>query len=244
MTTNPIVTGARFLLASSNRSTPQIAAAEISAHDNSVPPPTHILLTEYEVNEAHLERQWTHKWIMFYVSDQLTESVMCERCGEREDNIRAFFSDKEMGKDEQRLCWSCYEEMTAVKSDWSFSEWYMYTQEEQWSVNSKLTGELKEGYEAYCKGEGVVPYWNDRVLQEEKDEQDGCLTDTGGFLFLNSIPKLLIDQTKKETLLVSYKLRLIPFFGFVNDLYYLFHCIYFLLEIEGIAMSFESVFLD
>lgn len=97
---------------------------------------------------------------MRYVSGQLTESVMCECCGEREDNIGAFFSDKEMGKDEQRLCWNCYEEMTA----WSFSEWYMYTRGEQWSVNSKLTEELKEGYEAYCKGEGVVPYWNDEVL--------------------------------------------------------------------------------
>lgn len=158
--------------------------------------PVHMLLTEYKLNETHrqpdlsdfyvveykaavnlkkvlMERQWTHKWIEKYVQDQLTEKVVCERCGEREDEIKAFFINAEMGKDEQRLCWSCYEKMTAVESAWPFSEWYMHMQGEQWSVNSKLTEELKERYEAYCKGEGVIPYWGEGVLEKEKDEQDG-----------------------------------------------------------------------
>lgn len=42
VTIKPIVTGKRFLLASSNGSTPQIAAAGISAQGTKVPPPTQI----------------------------------------------------------------------------------------------------------------------------------------------------------------------------------------------------------
>ena len=40
VTINPITTGTRFLRASSNGLTLQIAAAGISAHGISVPPPT------------------------------------------------------------------------------------------------------------------------------------------------------------------------------------------------------------
>jgi hypothetical protein len=42
VTTKPIVTGFKFLLASSNGSTPQIAAAGINAQGTNVPPPTQI----------------------------------------------------------------------------------------------------------------------------------------------------------------------------------------------------------
>ena len=44
VTTIPMITGIKFLLASSNGSTPQIAAAGINAHGMMVPPPTHIAI--------------------------------------------------------------------------------------------------------------------------------------------------------------------------------------------------------
>lgn len=152
--------------------------------------PVSMLLVEYELNEAHrqpdlsdfyvfvynnatetgkatFELQQAHTWIMRYAQQELAEHVMCERCGECENDIKVFFSNKEMGKSEQRLCWSCFEEMTAIESAWSFIDWYKHTQQEQWSVNRKLTEILKEGYESYCKEQGVVPYWDTAETTEE-----------------------------------------------------------------------------
>jgi len=86
-----------------------------------------MLLAEYELNEAHRQPdlsdfhvtedksatdsgkalfglQPAHTRIMRYAKQELAEHVMCGR----ENDIKAFFSDKEMGKSEQRLCWDCF----------------------------------------------------------------------------------------------------------------------------------------
>ena len=105
-----------------------------------------------------MEREWTHNWLMNYVKGQLDEKAMCERCGEREYNVTAHFNDDGLGSDEQKLCHGCFDEVTAIESAWAFTDWYKHTQQEQWSVNSKLRDSLREGYESYCKDQGVVPY--------------------------------------------------------------------------------------
>ncbi len=153
--------------------------------------PVNMLLTEYDLNVAArqpdlsdfyvveyksaadagktlFERQQSHKWIMSYMKEQLAENVMCERCGEREYDVNAHFNDeKGLGKDEQKLCWGCYGEVTAIEAAWPFTVWYHHTQQEQWSVKSKLTESLREGYKAYCKHEGVVPFWDAAETTQE-----------------------------------------------------------------------------
>lgn len=121
--------------------------------------PVSTLLTECELNEAHhqldlsdfyvteyksaadtgkalFDRQKSHKWITIYVKEQLAEKVMGQHCGEHEYSMTAHFYDKELGKDGEKLCKGCFDEMTAIEAAWSFSEWYKHTQQQQWPVNS------------------------------------------------------------------------------------------------------------
>lgn len=87
------------------------------------------------------------------------EVIMCQDCGERESDAVVVFTDKVKAQYEKDMCLPCYFALTE-KQGLTYREWFKQTQCEEWTENHGPLPSLMDGYEAYCKANGLVPCWN------------------------------------------------------------------------------------
>lgn len=87
------------------------------------------------------------------------KTIMCQDCGERESDAVVVFTSKERDQYEKDMCLPCYFKLTA-KQGLTYREWFKQIQGEEWTDNHAPLPSLINGYEAYCKANGLVPCWN------------------------------------------------------------------------------------
>lgn len=87
------------------------------------------------------------------------EVIMCEYCGQRKSQALVTFTSKGMRGLEKEMCLPCFDKLTE-KQGLTYREWCKQKCREEWTDNHGPLPSLTNGYESYCKDNGLIACWD------------------------------------------------------------------------------------